>query len=65
MSLINKTNCKNYLLGQSKVQRNGRFTRVSATMYPWLEGVLRKAMDEFVHSHPSVGKTLTAIKTNE
>lgn len=65
MSLLNKKNCKEYLLNQSKLQRNGRFTRVSATMYPWLESVLRKAMDEFVHSHPSVGKTLTAIKTKE
>ena len=64
MSLINKKQCKQFLLDQSTRNRNGKFTRVAANVYDHLEGVMRREMIDFVRSHPSIGKTLTTGEKN-
>lgn len=58
MSLLNKSHCKEYLLSESIRQRNGKFTRVSADVYEFLEAALRTEIRMFVRQHPSVGVTL-------
>ena len=63
MSMLNKKNCKQYLLEQSMKTRAGKFTRVSASVWPMLEASLRKTMEDFVRSHPTVGVTLSCVKT--
>lgn len=56
--LINKAHCKAYLLERSNTTRAGKFKRVSADVWPYLESALIEKMNEFVKYHPSIGKTL-------
>ena len=58
MSLVNRAQCKTYLLDASKMLRAGKFTRVGGDVWPWLESILRNRMYSLVHSHPSLGVTI-------
>lgn len=63
MSMLNKKNCKQFMLDESTKTRGGKFTRVSASVWPMLEAAIRKTMEEFVRSHPTKGVTLSCVKT--
>lgn len=56
--LINKSECRKYLLEMSQSHRGGKFKRVGQDVFEQMEYVLRREMREFVKSHPSIGKTL-------
>lgn len=56
--LLNKKACKTLMLDESKKWRNGKFTRVSADVYPYLEAILRKEIESLVKRHPTIGKTI-------
>ncbi len=56
--LIRKKQVREFLLQISKEKRGGKFTRVSDEVYDHAEHILRTGLIKFVHSHPSVGKTL-------
>lgn len=60
VAFLNKKSCKDYAITCSKELRGGKFTRVSADVYPWLNEVVRSTIENFVRSHPTLGKTLTA-----
>lgn len=57
-TMINKAACRAYALEQSKLQRLGRFTRVSKEFLDELEASLRNIIASRVHSAPGKGKTL-------
>lgn len=57
--LINKKQCREFLLNLSQTTRRGKFTRVADDVYPFLEDALRREMRAFVRSHPTLGKTLS------
>jgi len=56
--MINKRMVKEYALHVSKENRNGKFTRVSAEFYPKVDGAVRRFITSYIHSLPSVGKTI-------
>lgn len=58
MSLLNRRLCKLFILECAQNTRGGKFTRVSADVFPWLENILQERMRGLVHAHPSVGKTV-------
>ncbi len=61
MPLVIRSSAKALLLELAKKRwADGKFTRVSADVYPALDAVVRKAAEELIQSHPSVGKTLHA-----
>lgn len=57
-TLLNKAAAREYALEQSRLQRNGRFTRVSKSFVDGLDAVLRTVIAERVRRHPGIGKTL-------
>ena len=57
-SLLNRSHCKQYLLGVSEQIRGGKFTRVGADVYDYLDSVVRKACYDLVKGQPTIGKTL-------
>ena len=61
-SVLNRAQAKKVLLQLSKDRRGGKFTRVSKELLDELEAWLVNHMEDIVHSHPSVGKTLMASK---
>ena len=63
--LINKKACRDYLLDLSTERRGGKFTRVSDEVFDYLEARIRIEMDSFLHSHPSIGKTIKTGEKNE
>jgi len=56
--LINKSECKRYLLAVSRAERGGKFTRVSAEEIASINRRLRKMLQDDVRAHPSRGKTI-------
>jgi len=61
MSLLNKQNCKGWLLDYANRTRAHHFTRVSMEgVVDRLEAALRKEMRRIVDEQPSVGKTIKA-----
>lgn len=58
MKLINISHTKQYALDQSKLTRQGKFTRVSKDFLDRIEAKLRNVIAAEVKAHPSVGKTL-------
>ena len=61
-SVLNRAQAKKVLLQLSKDRRGGKFTRVSKELLDELEAWLVNHMEDIVHSHLSVGKTLMASK---
>lgn len=57
--LINRAEVRRTALSLSARERNGRFTRVSESFYRDAEAFLLVWIRGRVHSHRSVGKTLT------
>jgi len=57
-SLLNRSECRKILLARAERRWPGRMKRVSQDVFDFLETSLRSDCDAFVHSHPSVGKTL-------
>lgn len=55
---INKSACKKALLNLAQ-QRAHKFTRVGSDVFDHLDIVLINAMRALVHSHPSIGKTIS------
>jgi hypothetical protein len=55
--LINWAPCKARVLERGS-QRAHKFTRVSKEWVPYLESIVMRAIDNGVHSHPSMGSTL-------
>lgn len=58
MSLINKSNCKKFILDFAEREKFHKFTRVSADCWPHLEAKLRAHLRNLVNSQPSKGKTV-------
>ena len=58
VSLINRSAVRKEALEQSRLQRLGRFTRVSEEFLDAMERVLREVIAGRVHRAPSKGKTL-------
>lgn len=56
--MVNKRVVREYVLLLSKETRGGKFTRVSEEFYPKAEAMLKTALQRYVHSLPSVGKTI-------
>tara|TARA_R100000808_G_scaffold2016_3_gene8555 strand:+ start:9948 stop:10121 length:174 start_codon:yes stop_codon:yes gene_type:complete len=56
--MIQKSKVKEFALHVSNETRNGKFTRVSAEFYPKVEGAVRRFVRSYIHSLPSVGKTI-------
>lgn len=57
-SLLNRSNCKKFILHTAKQTRTKDFTRVGGETYDYLEARLRTIIEEEVQSHPTLGKTL-------
>ena len=62
---INRAKCKKFMLRASEQARGGKFTRVSKDVFDHLDGIIMNYMNEFVRSHPSIGKTLMTGKKKE
>lgn len=60
MKYGNRKAIKQCLLEQAELKYPGKFTRVSATMFPYIDGIIFKAIEDFVIQTPQEGKTLTA-----
>jgi hypothetical protein len=58
MSLINQSECRKAILAYAERRRPGRFTRVSTDVFEHLDTFLRVEIQNVVHQHPSIGKTL-------
>ena len=58
MSLINKKECRRFLLEYAERERHHKFTRVGADAYESLEVMLRELMRGLVKSQPSKGRTI-------
>jgi hypothetical protein len=58
-SVINKKACRDYLLARADMKWPKKFTRVGKDVFEHLETQLMLTMDNFVFSHPTVGKTLS------
>ena len=58
MRFIVKNKCRQYLLYQSRVRRNGQFTRVSPAVFARLESKIVEEMDQILFGNPSRGKTI-------
>lgn len=59
MNLINKTECRKFLLAKALTRwPNGKFTRVSQSTLDYLEDAVRNLMDNIIVSHPTIGKTI-------
>jgi len=56
--MVNKRLVREYMLLLSKETRGGKFTRVSEEFYPVAEEMLKAACRSYIHSLPSVGKTI-------
>jgi hypothetical protein len=56
--LLNQAAVREYALTLAKTQRNGRFTRISASFLTRLNAKLKVSIEHEVHSHPGVGHTL-------
>lgn len=56
--MVNKRLVREYMLRLSKETRGGKFTRVSEEFYPKAEAMLMAACRSYIHSLPSVGKTI-------
>jgi len=58
-SVINNKACRDYLLARANMKWPNKFTRVGKDVFEHLETQLMLAMDSFVFSHPTLGKTLS------
>jgi len=58
MSLINKQNCRKFLLEYAERSRHHKFTRVGKDAFDTIESQLRNVMRNLVDSQPSKGKTI-------
>ena len=58
MSLINKQNCKKFLLDYAGRSRHHKFTRVGKDALEKAEVGLRDVLRDIVHAQPSKGKTI-------
>lgn len=58
MSLLNKRQVKAYTLAQAEQHRAHKFTRVGSDFYVKCEAHLRTFIAQYVHRHPSKGKTI-------
>jgi hypothetical protein len=65
-SLINRAAVKQLLLGLARAKWPGGHygTRVAANVYEHIEAQVRNNCLQFVHHHPSVGKTLSTGERN-
>jgi len=57
-SLLNRSAVKDYALSLSSTNRAGKFTRVSKKFLDRMEASFKVHVNDAVHRHPSVGKTL-------
>lgn len=63
MSLLNKQAVRAYILGRVKTHRPGwDASRVADAVYSELEFALKKRIDDGIHRHPTIGKTVMEIK---
>jgi len=63
MSLLNKANVRKYILERVGTHRPGwNASRVAAQVYGDLDRVLKNRINEGVHRHPSIGKTVKELK---
>lgn len=58
MSLLNKQNCKKFILEFAAREKHHKFTRVSGDCYPYLESKVRDAIRNLVAGQPSKGVTV-------
>lgn len=54
---INKSNVKAHVLAMAD-KRAKKFTRVSGETYEWLNGEVRRLVDNLVATHPTKGTTI-------
>lgn len=62
MPLINRTNCRAAVLEAARIERNGKFKRVSAGYLDSLDRRIRRMILDDVRRHPARGQT---IRENE
>ncbi len=56
--VINKKECKMFMLDMSNKYRGGKFKRVGKDVFEYLHAELQRKMVDLVRSHPSIGVTL-------
>lgn len=57
-NLINRAQCKKFILDYAQRERHHKFTRVSAACYEYLEMRMRETCRMLVASQPSKGQTI-------
>lgn len=63
MSLLNKQAVRAYILGRVKTHRPGwDASRVASSVYDDLNRILQQRINDSLHRHPTIGKTVKDMK---
>jgi len=58
MNLLTQSNVKKYIFAKLEARRPCLgFKRISGEVYPKLEAELKRIIDNWIDTHPSIGKT--------